>query len=239
VIHRVRERVAIASNARDPLQSRPWSTTKVVGLVHALHRFIAVGSMNVRTVAVLMAGSLALAGCLFPSLDGLGGGANGEGDSPTAAEGADGGSSSTDTIPSSQTTPSGTSSSSSSSSSSSGGTTTGGAVDATAPDPRAGKIECGANKFCTVGTQFCCPNFDNADCIPASDIGFCESRIRCDGPEDCPNGKVCCRSGMESTCATSCAVEDTLCHDNAQCPTGKSCTKQHRHNSAKTSTMCQ
>jgi hypothetical protein len=49
----------------------------------------------------------------------------------------------------------------------------------------------------------------------------------CDGPEDCPQGQICCLAGDFSSCSTECGPVLSgyflLCHTNQDCPTGNAC----------------
>ena len=82
------------------------------------------------------------------------------------------------------------------------------------------------------GKQACCTNGAVTACIPLNGTCVGGSVFRCDGPEDCDGGRVCCvrnQNGYTSACAR--AVECTqlggaaLCHTGADCPlTARTCT---------------
>jgi hypothetical protein len=95
-------------------------------------------------------------------------------------------------------------------------------VDATKPAPEAGPpgIACGGAQ-CTTG-QVCCatdagPTGCASSTCPVTTIG-------CDDETDCP-GMVCCLSGGQTQCATSCTTGDVICDPGTsnQCTTPKKC----------------
>lgn len=89
----------------------------------------------------------------------------------------------------------------------------------TAPDasssPTPGLVECLADR-CLVDRELCC--------VTAS-ASFCASRStscpgaarRCDGPEDCPTGNVCCARVEGNTYHSAC-LKLTDCTDNGGAP---------------------
>lgn len=96
------------------------------------------------------------------------------------------------------------------------------------PPPDAGSpgtVACGAAK-CIVGQQTCCVTASGASCVPSSGICAGGSAFRCDGPEDCDAGRVCClraeTGGYRSACARPAECAQThgaaICHVGADCP---------------------
>ncbi|MGD8862376.1 MAG: hypothetical protein PVI30_20360 [Myxococcales bacterium] len=111
-----------------------------------------------------------------------------------------------------------------------------------APRGTAPGISCGVGLpvLCELQTQKCCARSLRTDsCIGAADSCECDlpdctvMEAHCDGPEDCPDGQVCCGTLAGSTgysrfeCASSCDYDGTqriACHqDDPQCPAGRSC----------------
>lgn len=99
-------------------------------------------------------------------------------------------------------------------------------------------ISCGVGlaRLCELGSEICCVRSLTTDSCVAAD-GACEcelpdcgtTEIRCDGPEDCPEGQVCCGTFSITTdlaagavaaytsveCADSCSTSGTqriICH---------------------------
>lgn len=79
-----------------------------------------------------------------------------------------------------------------------------------------------------VGVDFCGPD---ANCCSINRVlrGLCYQNsetacqrpsvgLFCDGPEDCPNGTVCCRYGEVCVRPEECVAWSVLCHDDADCP---------------------
>jgi len=100
-----------------------------------------------------------------------------------------------------------------------------------AAPPTAG-IACGA-LMCVVGKQACCSTGTAAACIQIN--GACPggSVIRCDGPEDCDGGGVCClvtlNGAAQSFCLTAvqCAQSAgaAICRSGADCASfARNCT---------------
>jgi hypothetical protein len=171
-------------------------------------------------VVVTLAASLLVGGCLFPSVDDLGGATTG---APTAAGDAGVLTSSTPDPKPSPTD--GTSAPS-------------GNLDASAPSTAdastsgAGTIACGTDP-CAVGANFCCTTVGGDNCQASSTSGFCTSVeggsiLECDGNEDCAGGTVCCFLESEKTakCRTSCpSPGKTMCNGpTPDCPSGQTCS---------------
>lgn len=109
--------------------------------------------------------------------------------------------------------------------------------DSAPPQPRdaapapVNTIACGAAS-CVVGQQACCVTAAGASCIPFGGLCLGGSAFRCDGPEDCDNGRVCClrnENGLRSACARApeCAQGGgaAICRSGADCPqTARTCT---------------
>lgn len=117
-----------------------------------------------------------------------------------------------------------------------------------APEGEAEGVSCGVGLpvLCELGREQCCIRSLSTDsCIDAGAACTCQepgcevTSARCDGPEDCPSGQVCCgeivggSSYSNFACATSCADTGFLtarrvaCHmDEAddQCPAGTVCS---------------
>jgi hypothetical protein len=160
--------------------------------------------------------SSALAGCLFPSFDDLGDGgstapesnAGPKSDGGSTSPSADGGLGST-TPPSDQPAP-----------------TEGGASKI--------EVTCGGNT-CDVATTECCiAFFSGAQCAAHSQAELCANGggkgdlLRCDGPEDCAGGSVCCYVAADriASCRPSCDGNKVLCHPGStnQCNPSRQCT---------------
>jgi hypothetical protein len=95
--------------------------------------------------------------------------------------------------------------------------------DSGAPSPT-NTIACGAAK-CVAGKQACCSSGAGTACIPLNGVCVGGSVFRCDGPEDCDGGRVCCvrnQNGYTSACARAveCAQAGgaALCHTGVDCP---------------------
>jgi hypothetical protein len=125
-----------------------------------------------------------------------------------------------------------------------GGGGSGGGDSGTGGAPAAGLVTCGLTNpdLCASGTEKCCiidPGFDY--CSAASTDCACEGfgcnalEAFCDGPEDCPEGQVCCGlfTGTRYTrfeCQSSCVAQDgqfEICHEGAtQCSqAGTTCSR--------------
>jgi hypothetical protein len=66
--------------------------------------------------------------------------------------------------------------------------------------------------------QICCASFMNRQCVDST-LTSCPggTRIECDGPEDCKDGKLCCASASGASCQASCLLAKPVCHTQADC----------------------
>jgi hypothetical protein len=96
--------------------------------------------------------------------------------------------------------------------------------DETPPPAKIG-VDCGG-ATCS-GANLCCNYFGGGDgvlaCEPSNvcTLGNGRGVVACDGPEDCPNGSVCCTDGIAAAkCepGNSCDVDDQLCNSSFDCP---------------------
>jgi hypothetical protein len=95
----------------------------------------------------------------------------------------------------------------------------------TAPPASTGTIACGSNR-CLAGKEACCVTTAGASCIPMNGLCLGGSLFRCDGPEDCDGGRVCClrmeTGGYRSACARAAecaqAAGTAICRTGADCP---------------------
>ena len=178
-----------------------------------------------RLVSTALLGSALLVGCLFPSLDPLGANAGRTTDATGTGSKPD----------------SGTSTGTPSATPSTAGTTLpttpiNAGADATPPPPRVPNgVPCRDN-HCNA-PKYCCANMiaDIDDCRDANDDPelVCADQaaggaraMRCDGPEDCGAGQVCCfvdQASRGAQCAATCTGA-TLCHETTHCPVGQACT---------------
>ena len=73
---------------------------------------------------------------------------------------------------------------------------------------------------CDQATRICCLTALSADCSARSDCGV-EQRARCDGPEDCAPGAICCVSDGATQCSdpAECPESQRACHTDADCAT--------------------
>jgi hypothetical protein len=94
------------------------------------------------------------------------------------------------------------------------------------PPPLLNTIACG-NSRCVVGQQACCATNSASSCIPLNGQCLAGAVRRCDGPEDCDQGRVCCvqpaaMGVYRSACsrAQECAQQGgaVLCQTAADCP---------------------
>ena len=85
-----------------------------------------------------------------------------------------------------------------------------------------GSVPCG-NGTCSLSSSVCCVGLGGASC--KAKCGFLEAPQKCDGPEDCGGGQVCCVGFPQGAqCKTTCtSSEQKLCHSNADCSGGTSC----------------
>lgn len=83
-------------------------------------------------------------------------------------------------------------------------------------------VDCGG-AACTLPAEICCVGFAGAAC--SASCGFGTLPVRCDGPEDCGAGEVCCESmNTGALCAAECvADQEQRCHTDEDC-SGTSCT---------------
>lgn len=98
-----------------------------------------------------------------------------------------------------------------------------GTLDAFVADAVVG-TPCGGD-ICDPMTEKCCvPPSDGGTptrmCIPVLEPCVGPSAT-CDGPEDCGAGEVCCRAGVNASCAASCTGV-VVCHVDDDC-SGKKC----------------
>jgi len=88
-------------------------------------------------------------------------------------------------------------------------------------------IPCGL-VVCTAGAQYCCADPPQQVECKLSGQGCTGSRVRCDGPEDCGQGQLCCGTlngaqtqYNEVMCDNNCGSnERVFCHSTSQCATG-------------------
>jgi len=92
--------------------------------------------------------------------------------------------------------------------------------------PPVNTVACGSAR-CVVGQQACCVTAASSTCIPLSGICLGGAARRCDGPEDCDGGRICCahpdpQGGYRSACnrPMECAQMGgaTICRTAADCP---------------------
>jgi hypothetical protein len=107
------------------------------------------------------------------------------------------------------------------------------------PLPAVKGIACGVGLpvLCDVASEKCCKRSLSVDtCIPVAMACECEGddcetlEARCDGPEDCASGQLCCAGGTGRnaytgfTCAASCSsTSRQTCHADGDCPTQLTC----------------
>jgi hypothetical protein len=107
------------------------------------------------------------------------------------------------------------------------------------PLPAARGIACGIGlpALCDVASEKCCKRSLSVDtCIPVATACECEEddceilEARCDGPEDCAQGELCCAGGTSRTaytgfsCAASCSsTSRQACHADGDCPAQLTC----------------
>jgi hypothetical protein len=107
------------------------------------------------------------------------------------------------------------------------------------PLPAAKGIACGVGLpvLCDVASEKCCKRSLSVDtCIPVAMACECEQdncetlEARCDGPEDCAQGQLCCAGGTGRaaytgfTCAASCSsTSRQACHAAGDCPAQLTC----------------
>ena len=81
-----------------------------------------------------------------------------------------------------------------------------------------GIVWCTDRGPCDQGQNICCTSALTADCSPRENCGL-EQQLRCDGPEDCRAGKVCCTREGATLClaAAECAEPQRACHTDGDC----------------------
>lgn len=107
----------------------------------------------------------------------------------------------------------------------------------TGEDPSSSEAQSGVAIACDAVTceQVCCPLSGNC----AEETGICLDPttghgvyMKCDGPEDCTNGKVCCigvgaafYGSTECIAPSECSesFQQIACHGGGDCPTGTTC----------------
>lgn len=111
-------------------------------------------------------------------------------------------------------------------------------VDAALRDAEAGAtrvpdgVRCD-DTTCAPGAQYCCVgSVLNGDHCTTKSLGDCAFEnfgnargFRCDGPEDCPAGQVCCFVDSDSVgaaCSATCNGA-VVCHTTADCAAGTTC----------------
>jgi hypothetical protein len=92
-------------------------------------------------------------------------------------------------------------------------------------------VVCGAT-FCALATSYCCGNAGGTACKLKSTSCVDGAARRCDGPEDCAKGQVCCAQVQatspgvlrtECLATASCDKAAVICHTRDNCPTGYLC----------------
>ena len=107
------------------------------------------------------------------------------------------------------------------------------------PLPDVQGIACGVGlpDLCDVASEKCCKRSLSVDtCIPVATACECDAEncetleARCDGPEDCAQGQLCCAGGTSRnaytgfSCATSCSsTSRQACHADGDCPAQLTC----------------
>jgi hypothetical protein len=106
-----------------------------------------------------------------------------------------------------------------------------GGVDQRAPSDQGGPpdlgeifhgVSCGA-VTCDPGAEICCASQLAHFCEAAGQFCPGGAIIRCDGPEDCPPGDLCCGGGSGTSCQLGCGSAHRLCHTEADCHAGTFC----------------
>lgn len=84
------------------------------------------------------------------------------------------------------------------------------------PGPGAEGVVCGSD-LCDA-PQFCCSTFGQRECVsPGLAVCAAGKDYRCDGPEDCGDGKFCCNTLDGSACKDSCNSFGRFCHKDTDC----------------------
>jgi hypothetical protein len=101
----------------------------------------------------------------------------------------------------------------------------------TQPD-QGGTVDGGARVGVACGNSWCDTTTGAACCelalsCQATPCALGEQTDRCDGPEDCPSGNVCClfvgNTFYGTACAPSCGQQARICHSAADCAPGQGC----------------
>ncbi|MCZ7682920.1 MAG: putative metal-binding motif-containing protein [Sandaracinaceae bacterium] len=80
---------------------------------------------------------------------------------------------------------------------------------------------CGApNQCCEVNLPFTMCRHPSV-CTAGTTGGG--AAVRCDGPEDCPSGELCCASGDRETVCSAACTGVRVCHEDADCEPGDAC----------------
>src|SRR5262249_3352175 len=94
-------------------------------------------------------------------------------------------------------------------------------------EPTPGRVQCGVAQTCAL-SDGCCDGPLATDVPECGLQSFCHGpQLRCDGPEDCPQGQACCallglvRQQDRIECANGC--DFPFCHSDADCPAGRVC----------------
>lgn len=99
------------------------------------------------------------------------------------------------------------------------------------PTMTAGWVECGTTR-CALETSTCCATLTGGSCVSGG--GGCPATggaRRCDGPEDCRIGEICCAraEGTAGIYRSACSNRDgcqggfAMCHADADCGSGLRC----------------
>ena len=92
-------------------------------------------------------------------------------------------------------------------------------------DPEAGVVNCG-DVICDINSKVCCIGLSGSTCEDS--CGLFSAAQKCDGPEDCGVGQICCvgfPSGATCTDSNQCpGNQEELCHEDADCADGFQCT---------------
>lgn len=81
-----------------------------------------------------------------------------------------------------------------------------------------GVVWCTDRGLCDQSQHICCTSALTADCSARENCGL-EQQLRCDGPEDCRGGKVCCAREGATLCLApqECSESMRACHTDADC----------------------
>jgi hypothetical protein len=183
-----------------------------------------------RTILSILAGTLLVTGCIFPSFDDMQNGASRANDDRSATE----------TNPTENTVKRAELGADASADGAAATTTPAPATDAgadvdVAPPPGAGKVSCGGSDCTVSSSTYCCAgyvspaqscrNHDSFDAELGCANGIAHA-LFCDEKADCPNGQLCCHddagSGGIAKCAASCGGT-VMCKTDADCPNNRRC----------------